>query len=102
MFFALATSLGYRVYGGDALDAFAHSPPPDVPTFVSIDDAYAEWYKWKYQKKIDRSKVLPVLHALQGHPESGKLWEKMINKILFSKELNFKCTTHDRTIYCVH
>ena len=99
MFFALATSLGYCIYGGDALDAFAHSPPPVVPTYVSIDDAYAEWYEWKHKIKLDRSKVLPVLHALQGHPESGKLWEKHINKILFSPELNFKCTTHDRTIY---
>ena len=45
------------------------------------------------------TKVLPVLHALQGHPESGKLWESHINSILFSPELNFKCTTHDRRIY---
>ena len=49
--------------------------------------------------KINPSKVLPVLHALQGHPESGKLWESHINSILFSPELNFKCTKHDRTIY---
>ena len=26
-----------RVYGGDALDAFAHSPLPVIPTYVSID-----------------------------------------------------------------
>ena len=99
MFFSLAASLGYNVYGGDALDAFAHSPPPVVPTYVSIDDAYADWYFCKTGRKIDRSKVLPVLHALQGHPESGKLWESHINLILFSPELNFKCITHDRTIY---
>ena len=99
LFMSLSTALGYRVYGGDALDAYAHSPPPVVPTYVSIDDAYAEWYQWKHGHKIDRSKVLPVQHALQGHPESGKLWEQHINKILFSSALNFKCTTHDRTIY---
>ena len=99
MFLSLAASLGYNVYGGDALDAFAHSPPPVVPTYVSIDDAYADWYLWKTGQKIDRSKVLPVLHALQGHPESGKLWESHINSILFSPELNFKCTTHDCMIY---
>ena len=99
MFFSLSASLGYDVYGGDALDAFDHSPPPVVPTYVSINDAYADWYFWKTGRKIDRSKVLPVLHALQGHPESGKLWESHINSILFSPELNFKCTTHNRTIY---
>ena len=66
---------------------------------MSIDEAYADWYFWKTGRKIDRSKVLPVLHALQGHPESGKLWESHINSILFPPELNFRCTTHDPTIY---
>ena len=82
-----------------ALDAFAHSPPPAVPTYVSIDDTYADWYFLETGRKIDRSKVPPVLHALQGHPKSGRLWKSHINSILFSLELNFKCTTHDRTIY---
>ena len=53
---------------------------------MSIDDAYADWYFWKTGCKIDQSKVLPVLHALQQHPESGKLWEIRINSILFSPE----------------
>ena len=99
LFFALSASLNYRVFGGDAKDAFAHSPPPDRPTYVAIDDAYAEWYEWKFGKKIDRSYVLPVLHALQGHPESGRLWEQHISKILESPEFKFKSTTHDKAIY---
>ena len=71
MFFALSAYLGYRVYGSDDTDAYAHSPPPKHPTFVSIDDAFADWYKSRFGKEIDRSLVLPVQHALQGHPESG-------------------------------
>ena len=71
MFFAIAANLGYSVYGGDATDAFAHSPPPSVPTYIAVDDAYAEWYFERTGEKIDKSYVLPVLHALQGHPESG-------------------------------
>ena len=90
LFFALSA---------DATDAYAHSPPPQVPTYVSIDDAYAEWYESRFGIKIDRSYVLPVLHALQGHPESGRLWEEHINRILKSPELGFEHTTHDRTIY---
>jgi len=78
LFFALATRENYRVYGGDAQDAYAHSLPPETPTFVSIDDAYADWYEHRFKKKLDHSLVLPVLHALQGHPKSGKLWEKHI------------------------
>ena len=96
-FFALAASKGYRVYGGDAEDAYAHSPPPERPTYVSIDDAYADWYEHKHGIKLDRSLVLPVLHALQGHPESGRLWEMHINGIL--RDLGFAPTTHDRAIY---
>jgi hypothetical protein len=82
LFFALAAQMGYKVYGGDATDAFAHSPPPEQPTFVAIDDAYAEWYEHTFGKVLDQSQVLPVLHALQGHPKSGCLWEVHIGKIL--------------------
>ena len=89
----------YLIYGGDAKDAYAHSPPPSIPTFVSIDDQYAEWYEWKFGVKLDRKKVLPVQHALQGHPESGKLWERTINKVLRCPRLNFQTTVHDRTVY---
>ena len=99
LFFALSAQLGYKVYGGDAQDAYAHSPPPETPTFVSIDDAHAEWYEHWFQKKLDRAQVLPVLHALQGHPESGKLWEKHITGILQSADFGFRSTTHDRSIY---
>ena len=42
--------------------------------------------------------ILPVKHALQGYPESGKMWMKMIDDILI-KELGFRTTTHDRCIY---
>jgi len=43
--------------------------------------------------------VLPVQHALQGHPESGKLWEKHISKILSSTEFKILSTRHDKSIY---
>lgn len=99
LFFAVAAEVGYQVFGGDAKDAYAHSPPPERPTFVRIDDAYADWYRWRFGTDVDRSKVLPVLHALQGHPESGRLWEEHISAILCSKPFNFRPTTHDRNIY---
>ena len=99
LFFALTAILNYKLYAGDAKDAYAHSPPPEVPTFVAIDGQYADWYKWKFDEHLNPSHVLPVQHALQGHPESGRLWEEHINKILFSKELRFTTTTHDKCIY---
>ena len=70
-----------------------------MSTYLAIDDACAEWYKQTFAKVINRSHVLPIKQALQGHPESGQLWEIHINKILQSLELGFKTTNHDRTIY---
>ena len=72
---------------------------PDVSTFIMINNQYYEWYFHRFGKKLDQSRVLPVLKALQGHPESGKLWEQHINNILLGPTLNFKHTTHDCTIY---
>jgi hypothetical protein len=99
LFFALLAQLRYRVNGGDATNSYAHSPPPEVPTFVSINEAYANWYKDQQGVEIDHYFVLPVLHDLQGHPESGQLWEEHINKILKALELGFKHMMHDHTIY---
>jgi hypothetical protein len=99
LFLALSASLNYQIFGGDAQDAFAHSPAPNVPTFVAIDDAYSDWYFDKYGIRLDRALVLPVLHALQGHPEAARLWEAHINAILKDPEFNFKVTTHEKNIY---
>jgi len=98
LFFALAARENYRVYGGDAQDACAHSPPPKTPTFMSIDNACADWHEHRFKKKLDHSLVLPVFHALQGHPESGKLWEKHITAILRSPKFGFTSTTHDKSV----
>jgi Reverse transcriptase (RNA-dependent DNA polymerase)/GAG-pre-integrase domain len=100
IFFALSAVLGMTTFGADATNAFANSPPPAVPTFVRIDDAYADWYLERHGVELDRSMVLPVLHALQGHPESGSHWEQTINKILL--DLGFTNTTHEPNLYSGH
>ena len=99
LFFAISAQLNLKVYGGDAKDAYAHSPGSHIPTYMSIDDAYAEWYFERYGKQIDRKLVLPIQRALQGSPESGRLWEEHCNRTLMNEPLNFKTTTHDKTIY---
>ena len=53
MFIAMSAKLGHGLFSGDAKDAYAHSLPPETPTFVQIDDAYADWYEHKFGKKID-------------------------------------------------
>ena len=91
--------MDHQVFGGDIKDAYAHSPGPDVPTFLKIDDVYADWWEARYPNdKLDRTHVLPILRSLQGHPESGKIYERYINDILVSKDLGFQPTVHDRCI----
>ena len=41
--------------------------------------------------------VLPINHAIQGHPESPRLWQVHIDKFL--KDLNFFSTTHEPCLY---
>ena len=86
------------LYGRDATDAYAHSPAPN-DTYLSVEDAYAEWYKDVKGVEISKRQVLPIYHALQGHPESGKMWMKLIDNIIIIKQLGFHTTTHDRCIY---
>ena len=71
----MCADLDLFIYGGDATDAYALSSAPN-DTFLSIDDAYANWYEAKFKKNIDRRMVLPVNHALQGHPESEKTMDE--------------------------
>ena len=42
--------------------------------------------------------VVEALHALQGHPEAGQLYETFINDILLQR-LKFTTTTHEHNLY---
>ena len=100
LFIALSALLNHRCFGAELCDAYAHSFQTfSLPTFVSIDDPYTEWYKARHGIDLDRTMVLPGLKAIQSHVESGRIYEEYINEILFSPELNFKSTTHDCCIY---
>ena len=101
LFFALCAANNLTVITADTTNAFQQSPPPSVPCFVEIDDAYESWYQKRFPDAppLDRKRmVVPVGRALQGHPEAGKLWEKMIVGIL-KKELGFVSTSHERNLY---
>ena len=98
-FFAMAAHLDLKVCGDDAKDAFAHSPGPEMNACLAINDACPEWCEATLSEPINRNHVPPIKQALQGHPESGGLWEICIIAILKSLELNFKTTTHDMTIH---
>ena len=98
LFFALCDHKGYTSLKVDATNAYANSLPPHQPTFVAIDDQYAGWYLARHGIVVPRDMVLPVQHALQGHPESGALWEKFVNSVIARH--GFESTTHERSLYC--
>ena len=49
LFLGMCADLGLIIYGGDATDAYAHLPAPN-DTYLSVDEAYSNWYKQKYNK----------------------------------------------------
>ena len=87
----------YIVSGADASNAFAEVSATRAKLYETIDEVFHEWYSEVEKKPIPPNYVLPVNHALQGHPESPRLWAKKIHSIL--TVLGYKNTTHET---CLH
>ena len=99
LFFAICAMKGYIVGFGDVNNAYQQSPPPSVDCFLEVDDTIDDWYFRRFGIRLNRLKdVIPLYRALQGHPEAGVLWERMITDILINK-MGFKNTTHERNLY---
>ena len=97
-FGAATPMLNMIVLGADASNAFAEAPPPKAPLYVEVDQQFREWWVSKGRKEIPKGYVLPVRHALQGHPESPRLWATMIDDILRTK-VNLQPCTHEPCLY---
>ena len=99
IFWASTALYNFVTIGADASNAFAEAPAPKAPLYVTIDKPFHDWYNHKYPNKppIPKDFVLPVHGALQGHPESARLWAKLIDKII--QNLNLKPCTHEPCLY---
>lgn len=99
LFWALSATHGLLAYGADVTNAFAEAPPPVHPLYMHIDDAFREWWTEHLQRAPIPSDctVVQVHNAIQGHPESPRLWEKHIDRIL--KKIGFRPTTHEPCLY---
>jgi len=64
---------------------------------MKLDDAFRDWHLERTRVLLDKDVVLPVLRALQGHPEAARLWEEHMSAIL--KDVGFKNTMHEKNIY---
>ena len=97
IFWATCAVKNKRIYGADMSNAFAEAPPPKAPLYLKVDIAYKNWWFKKTGDKLEGDYYVKVKHAIQGHPESPRLWQLFIDKIL--TKIGFKATTHEPCIY---
>jgi hypothetical protein len=99
LFWAVVAEKGLIAYGADVSNAFAEAPPPIHPLYMRIDDAYRDWWEHHLGKPPipPHHTVVRVQNAIQGHPESSRLWEKLIDHIL--TKIGFLPTTHEPCLY---
>lgn len=65
--------------------------------YMEIDKQYRDWYMARKKKNIPEGWVLPVKGSIQGHPDSGEVWQSKINDVIHS--YGFKSTTHEPCLY---
>ena len=99
LFWAAVALNNFICIGADASNAFAEAPPPKAPLYVHIDPPYRDWYRQKFptRPEIPKGNVMRVQGALQGHPESPRLWAILIDNVI--KELNLQPCTHEPNLY---
>eukprot|EP00804_Cyclotella_cryptica_P009461 CCRYP_017762-RA/>CCRYP_017762-RA protein AED:0.40 eAED:0.40 QI:0/-1/0/1/-1/1/1/0/256 len=97
IFYAIAAAENLLVFRADVSNAFGEAPPPKQGFFIKPDKPYHDWYLARYGIPIPAGWVIPVLAAMQGHPESPRLWEKHCDKIL--RSLGFTPMVHEPCLY---
>ena len=98
LFYAIATAKNMLIFGADVSNAFAEAPPPKQGFYVRPDRSFNKWWvKHKQRPPIPPGHVIPILTAMQGHPESPRLWEKHADAIL--RELGVTPTVHKPCLY---
>ncbi len=74
LFYAVSAAKNLLILGSDVCNAFAKASPPKQGFYIRPDRAFNEW--WEHHLKqppIPPGHVIPVLSAMQGHPESPQL-----------------------------
>jgi deoxyuridine 5'-triphosphate nucleotidohydrolase len=99
IFWAAAALQNFIIIGADASNAFAEAPAPVAPLYVVIDEQYREWHRHRCPNapEIPTGHVMKVKGALQGHPESARLWALLIDKVI--RDLNLKPCSHEPNLY---
>jgi len=98
LFFALAALLNYVIYDLDVINAFGQAGESFQLVYLEIDQQYRDWFHARKGKTIPEGWVLPVKGSIQGHPDSGEVWQLKINDVINS--YGFTSTaTHEPCLY---
>jgi hypothetical protein len=96
---AISAAMNLICKGYDVGNAFAEAPAPTSPFFMKPDAQFRQWWEEHLGRDpIPDGYVIPVKKALQGHPESPRLWDKYISKMI-TEELGFTSTVHEPCLY---
>ena len=69
-FYSISAAENLLIFGADVSNAFAEAPPPKQGFYIIPDRAFFNW--WINRKKrppIPHGHVIPILSAMQRHPE---------------------------------
>jgi hypothetical protein len=98
LFYAVSAAENMLIFGADVSNAFAKAPPPKQGFFICPDKAFHAWRVLHKQcPPIKNGFVIPILSAMQRHPESPQLWKKHANSIL--QKLGLTSTVHEPCLY---
>jgi len=99
LFWAIVAQENLIAIGADVSNAFAEAPPPKAPLYLYIDEAFREWWTDHLGRPPipPECNVVRVNNAIQGHPESPRLWEKQIDQIL--KDIGLIPAVHEPCLY---
>ncbi len=65
--------------------------------YVYCNQQYREWQKTRTGKDTPKGYVMRVQKALQGHPESARLWAILMDQVI--RELNLQPCTHELNLH---
>lgn len=59
-------SIGFSI---DVLNAYQHASPLSKPICIHPDQAFKDYWFWKYGRHLEENLVFLVFKAIEGHPE---------------------------------
>ena len=73
IFYAVSAMENLLIYSADVTNAFGEAAPPQQGFYIRPDTAFRAWWKHRRGHGLLPNQTVPVLRAMQGHPEAPRL-----------------------------